>query len=256
MKPLIHLLLTCWLTFAPGACAFSMQGIGGVSGVGGKAGVGGGISCSPTVCGGFTRAQTMCFNNTGSGLTTTCALGSNLTAGSFLVAYGSGPNTGTVTLSGCGLTWTQQNQLTTSPSVTIATAPNPSGSGACTVTSTSTVSGIQVIAVAEINGSVSGIIDQHNLAAAPSNPYSAGVRVSGTSITTTVANDVIIQVVYAYNIGSDVYTSVVPSAILGQITFPAVAFQWQLKTIAGSVNPQIVSSRSDSFIIGTLALEP
>lgn len=248
MKKLILLLLVL--------CAVESMGqvkVGGPAKVGGAVQVGTGIAaCTTTTCAGLTFRQGC--NNVNTGTTVTCVFGSNLTANSILLFSGGNVNSATISFSGCGLTWTDRNPINANPSWGQATAPN-SGTGACTVTLTSTVSGFIPIQGVELSGSAAQLIDVSSQVNA--GQVTTPNPISGTAITTTVANDVVVQVVSGFATTGDVYTAG-SGAIIYQGTGNGIgfAFQWQKQATAASVNPTITSSVTDFFIVGNVAIEP
>jgi len=212
-----------------------------------------GSGCTSTTCGGLTFKQG-CNGLTASGTSVTSVFGP-LTAGSVLIVTGGGElNSTTLTVSGCGLTWTNQGTFSGSPSFLQATAPN-SGTGSCTVTMSSTATGILPVEGVELAGSSSQLIDVANLVNA--GQVTTPSNISGTAIPTTVANDVVVQTVVGWATTGDVYTAGSGAIIYqGTANGLAFAFQWQKKAVAGSVNPNITSDRTDFFIVGNLAVEP
>jgi hypothetical protein len=212
--------------------------------------------CSNTAYGSYTCIQS-CHNGQFSVTATTCAFGSNLTAGSIIYvgATNISNTTSTFTFTGCSLTWTTLCSTTggTAGSGSDGTAAN-SGSGSCTITATSTGSAatLDVIAV-EIKGS-NQTVDKSSIKT--TGTIGSGSNISGTSITTTVNGDLVMEFASGTNTTGDTYTAG-SGTIMVQTTSFGMAIQGQVQSSAGAINPTMTSNKnSEVYVVGNVALKP
>ena len=169
------------------------------------------------------------------------------TAGQLLVAATTSTGASLVTPSGCG-TWTERGTAD-SQNDAIWSAPVTS-SGSCTVSlsNTSTFGGL---ALWEIN-TVSQTVD----AAANTESYTASPAV-GASVTTTVANDLVVGECSA-SVNTPTYTIISPfindfNGSSGAITLGMAHY---VKVSAGSITPSWTTNESSAWFCSTLAVKP
>ena len=168
------------------------------------------------------------------------------TAGQLLVAATTSTGASLVTPSGCG-TWTERGTAD-SQNDAIWSAPVTS-SGSCTITLTAPSSALELW---EIN-TVSQTVD----AAANTESYTASPAV-GASVTTTVANDLVVGECSA-SVNTPTYTIISPfindfNGTSG--TTISVGMAHYVKASAGAVNPSWTTNESSAWFCSTLAVQP
>src|ERR1700733_3616523 len=204
-------------------------------------GISGGIATGGT-CGGLTFKQA-CANVVVTNTSATCSFPNNLTAGSFIIAFGGGSNSTTSTIStssGCtGITWTQENTVSGGRASTYI---GTGGTGACAVLNTLSTAETNTVLAAEVTGSTANAIDVHSLLGG-FNQITTPNPIAGTSLTTTVANDVIFQVTYGWSVGGDIYTPGTGAAVLINNSSYATGLSWSLQaTTSSGVAPSVTSN--------------
>ena len=167
------------------------------------------------------------------------------TAGQLLVAATTSTGASLVTPSGCG-TWTERGTAD-SQNDAIWSAPVTS-SGSCTITLTAPSSALELW---EIN-TVSQTVD----AAANTESYTASPAV-GASVTTTVANDLVVGECLT-TITTATYTIISPfindfNGSSGAITLGMAHY---VKVSAGSITPSWTTNESSAWFCSTLAVKP
>ena len=168
------------------------------------------------------------------------------TAGQLLVAFTSSQGGSLLTPSGCG-TWTERGSADAANDA-MWSAPITS-SGSCTVT---LVLGVNdnVLGLWEIN-TVSKTVDVAATAATTSSTPAVGA-----SVTTTVANDLVLGTCSSY-LTTPTFTIISPfiNDYNGSNIY-AVGMAHYVKVSAGSITPSWTVSTSTSWDCGTLAVEP
>ena len=168
------------------------------------------------------------------------------TAGQLLVAATTSTGASLVTPSGCG-TWTERGTAD-SQNDAIWSAPVTS-SGSCTITLTAPSSALELW---EIN-TVSQTVD----AAANTESYTASPAV-GASVTTTVANDLVVGECLT-TVTTATYTIISPfindfNGTSG--TTISVGMAHYVKASAGAVNPSWTTNQTGAWFCSTLAVQP
>jgi hypothetical protein len=171
-----------------------------------------------------------------------------------IVAYGGDTTAGhTFTFSGCSLTWTG---LDDTGGTADATAPN-AGTAACTVTITNSGTGLTQMAVAEITGSATNTVDKHSfIATSAFNQITTPNPIVATSVTTTVANDLVVEIVHGWSAGGSTYTAISGTLAGSNPNTEAMIFQIQTQVTAGAVAPSLKSNTTDYFVVAAIAIKP
>ena len=169
------------------------------------------------------------------------------TAGQLLVAFTTQGTTAILAPSGCG-TWTQRG-ATDGGFDAMWSAPITS-SGSCTVTLSFT-SGQSILNLWNIN-TVSQTVD----VAATAVTFT-GTPITGASVTTTVANDLVVGTCASYA-NTATFTIISPfindfNGSSGNVT---VGMAHYVKASAGAVNPSWTTNESSAWFCSTLAVEP
>lgn len=224
--------------------------LGGNARVGGRATFGGGTSGGG---GGSAPPAIKSCNGSNFGSTTqTCVFGSSVAATSVIYVRGLVTAVTTLSVSGCGASWTTNTAQTGSN--THLEAWGIPTAGACTVTLTSGASGTQSIDAVEYGPSTGGVDNMVNLAVQGS--VTGGTPINCPSITTAVANERVICSMVDENVSSHVYTAGTGFAVDFQGTNYGWLFESEAMSSAGSVAPQATYNITANFVTGSIAIKP
>lgn len=199
-----------------------------------------------------------CQNSSFSVTTLNCVFGSNL--GTFhtiylIAASGSGTAVLSFTTAGCaGVTLTTDAGKLETNVANQAWGASTSAN-ACTIVLNSTVSTSLDVLGVEVSGSATNTIDAHSLdgdAFASSGTSLA----SGTPVTTTVPNDLVLGGFMDTGLNGGTFTAVGPSVIGVQRSAFGLGITLQTQSTAASVAPGATYSASSSFAQGILAVKP
>lgn len=193
-----------------------------------------------------------CNGSNSSATSQTCVFGSNVTNTSVLYVVGTVFTLTTLSVSGCGATWTS-NTLQANGATTLESWGIPS-TGACTLTLTAGAAGAISVATGEYGPSTGGVDNMVNLA------YQGFVATAGTincpAITTGGSNEQVICGMEDSSGGGVVFTAGAGFAIDTQGTNFGWMIESQSKAVAGSVTATGTANSGTSIVSGSIAIKP
>lgn len=194
-----------------------------------------------------------CTGNTFGGTSQTCVFGSNVTNTSVLYATAFGGSLTTLSVAGCGATWTI-NTLQFN-GATILEAWGIPSTGACTVTLTPGVSTTLSVTVAEYGPSTGGVDNMVNLAN-QGGFIGSGSTINCPAITTSVANERVICTMQDSSANGGTSTAGAGFTIDTQGANFGWMIESQAKAATGSITPTSTSSTGTQAVTGSIAIKP
>lgn len=193
-----------------------------------------------------------CNGSNASASSQTCVFGSSVTNTSVLYVTGVVLTLTTLSVSGCGATWTS-NTLQSNGATTLESWGIPS-TGACTLTLTAGAANTISVATAEYGPSTGGVDNMVNLVA--QGFVATAGTISCPAITTGGSNEQVVCGMEDTSGNGAVSTAGAGFTIDAQGTNFGWMIESQSKAVAGSVTPTATASTGTNIVSGSIAIKP
>lgn len=162
--------------------------------------------------------------------------------------------TGTLTISGCGATWTTQTASPSGSNQAISVGTSPTA-GPCTITASYSGGASGQISRGAID--VTGTTGTDVIGTLSQTGYiTGGSTITGTSVTTTYANDLVISVLLEQSFGSGAFTAGSGFSLTGGVNQHSVGIQIGTQATAGTSNPTATNTDSSAYTRNTVSVHP